>query len=549
MLKQLHVQNFALIDDLQMDFLPGLSALTGETGAGKSIILESLYLLFGKRSDATMIRHGMSKAHVMGIFELSKLKQEELGLPEIIKVERDIDLQGRHIMKINDEPTTLARIKDVMLSMGSIHSQTETMSLFERSYYLELIDQTDVSKINEIKNQYLILRSNYLSKKKHHEELKLKKNQSIEKKSFLEYQVEELKAFNLQVDEKIMLDEKIEKLKNFDKIMSSLKLAHQSLENDVFSIDTIYDAAKALEKIGHLDKSYEEIHNRIEEAYYNLDDVKSLMYQTIEQLDFDEEEFNLMQERCFELVKIETKYQKSINELIDYLASIEEELMLITDYDAYLESSKKEVDKAFNEAYQLGLKLSDLRKKLAKKLASDVLIELKDLDLEKASFDIVFDDIKKDENSMLETGLDNVEFYISLNEGEPVKPLAKVASGGERARFMFALKSIYAKANHLSLLILDEIDIGISGKTASKVAQKMKKLSLDMQLIVITHLPQVAARATHHYGIKKQKENERMVTRIHQLSDMERIESVALMLSDEKITHYAIEQAKLLLEK
>ena len=549
MLKQLHVQNFALIDDLSMDFLPGLSALTGETGAGKSIILESLHLLFGKRSDATMIRHGMNKAHVMGIFELTKQKQEELDLPEVIKVERDIDLQGRHMMKINDEPTTLARIKDVMLAMGSIHSQTETMSLFDRSYYLELIDQVDMTKVSEIRNQYLILRSNYLSKRKHHEELKNKKNQSVEKKSFLEYQVEELKALNLQVDEKIVLDEKIEKLKNFDKIMNALKTGYQSLESDVFSLDTIYEAAKSLEKISHLDKNYEDMASRIRDAYYNLDDVKSEMYQTIEQLDFDEEEFNFMQERSYELVKIETKYQKTINELIDYLHEIEEELMLITDYDQYLESSKKEVDHAFNEAFQSGLKLSELRKKLAKKLATDVLIELKDLDLEKASFEVLFDDIQKDESFMQETGLDNVEFSISLNEGEPRKPLAKVASGGERARFMFALKSIYAKANHLSLLILDEIDIGISGKTASKVANKMKKLSESMQLIVITHLPQVAARATHHYGIKKQKENERMVTRIHKLSDMERIESVALMLSDEKITHFAIEQAKLLLEK
>lgn len=549
MLKQLHVQNFALIDDLSMDFLPGLTALTGETGAGKSIILESLHLLFGKRSDATMIRHGMSKAHVMGIFELTKSKQEELSLPEIIKVERDIDLQGRHLMKINDEPTTLARIKDIMLAMGSIHSQTETMSLFDRSYYLELIDQVDIQKVSEIRNQYLILRSNYLTKKKHHEELKNKKNQSIEKKSFLEYQVEELKAFNLEVDEKITLDEKIEKLKNYDKIMNALKNGYQSLESDVFSLDTIYEAAKQLEKISHLDKAYDDMASRIKEAYYNLDDVKSQMYQTIEQLDFDEDEFNFMQERSFELIKIETKYQKSINDLIDYLHEIEEELMLITDYDQYLETSKKEVDSAFNQAFQSGLKLSELRKKLAKKLSSDVLIELKDLDLEKASFDIVFDEITKEESFLQETGLDNVEFYISLNEGEPVKPLAKVASGGERARFMFALKSIYAKANNLSLLILDEIDIGISGKTASKVANKMKKLSDTMQLIVITHLPQVAARATHHYGIKKQKENERMVTRIHKLSDMERIESVALMLSDEKITHFAIEQAKLLLEK
>jgi DNA repair protein RecN (Recombination protein N) len=549
MLKHLHVQNFALIDDLDMDFLSGMSALTGETGAGKSIILESLQLLFGKRSDATMIRYGEQKAHVKGVFVLSRDKQASLSLPEVIEVERDIDKEGRHLMKINGEVTTLSRIKEVMTALGSIHSQTETMSLFDKSYYLELIDQVDIKKIDELKNQYLLLRSDYLAKKKHHESLKEKKHQSIEKKSFLEYQLEELKAFNLTVDEKVHLDEKIAKLKNYDKIMSSLKSGYQALESDIFSIDTIYDAAKYMEKIAHLDPSYQEMADRLTESYYNLDDVKSLMYQQIESLDFDEDEFNQMQERSYELVKIETKYQKTINELILYLKEVEEELLLITDYDHYLETSKKEVDACFKKAFDQGLKLSDYRKKLAKKLASEVLVEVKDLDLEKASFDIVFDDILNAESSLQETGLDSLDFFISLNEGEPVKPLSKVASGGERARFMFALKAIYAKANQLSLLILDEIDIGISGKTASKVAQKMKFLSQTMQLIVITHLPQVAARATHHYGIRKQKENERMVTRIHKLTEMERIEQVALMLSDEKLTHFAIEQAKLLLEK
>ena len=549
MLTHLHVQNFALIDDLDMDFLPGMSALTGETGAGKSIILESLQLLFGKRSDATMIRYGESKAHVKGSFVLSKEKQTLLGLPERIDVERDIDKEGRHLMKINGEQTTLSRIKEVMTSIGSIHSQTETMSLFDRSYYLELIDQVDQVKIDELKNTYLMLRSNYLTKKKHHESLKEKKNQSLEKKSFLEYQVEELKAFHLEVDEKIQLDEKIEKLKHHDKIMTSLKTGYQALESETFSLDNIYEASKWMEKIQHLDPSYKDMAERLSEAYYNLDDVKSLMYQTIESLDFDEDEFNLMQERSYELVKIEHKYQKSINELIDYLKEIEEELLLTTDYDHYLESSKKDVELHFSKAYEQGLKLSEFRKKLAKKLSTDVIKELKDLDLEKATFDIIFDHVSKEETALQESGLDSVDFYISLNEGEPVKPLSKVASGGERARFMFALKSIYANANQLSLLILDEIDIGISGKTASKVAQKMKSLCQTMQLIVITHLPQVAARATHHYGIKKQKENERMVTRIQKLNEMERIESVALMLSDEKLTHFAIEQAKLLLEK
>ncbi len=549
MLTHLHVQNFALIDDLDMDFLPGMSALTGETGAGKSIILESLQLLFGKRSDATMIRYGESKAHVKGSFMLSKEKQNLLGLPEKIDVERDVDKEGRHLMKINGEMTTLSRIKEVMTSIGSIHSQTETMSLFDRSYYLELIDQVDQVKIDELKNTYLMLRSNYLTKKKHHESLKEKKNQSLEKKSFLEYQVEELNAFNLEVDEKIQLDEKIEKLKHHDKIMTSLKTGYQALESETFSIDNIYEASKWMEKISHLDASYKEMAERLSEAYYNLDDVKSLMYQTIDSLDFDEDEFNLMQERSYELVKIEHKYQKTINELIDYLKEAEEELLLITDYDHYLESSKKEVELHFSKAYEQGLKLSEYRKKLAKRLATDVIKELKDLDLEKATFDIIFDQVSKEESALQETGLDSVDFYISLNEGEPVKPLSKVASGGERARFMLALKSIYANANQLSLLILDEIDIGISGKTASKVAQKMKSLCQTMQLIVITHLPQVAARATHHYGIKKLKENERMVTRIQKLNEMERIESVALMLSDEKLTHFAIEQAKLLLEK
>lgn len=549
MLKRLHIENFALIDDLTMDFLPGLSALTGETGAGKSIILESLQLLFGKRSDATMIRHGETKAYVLGEFELPLEKQESLGLPKSIIVEREIDQSGRHQMKINGENVTLSRMKDVMTSIGSIHSQTETMQLFDKSYYLELIDQVDIKETENLLGLYMVLRSNYLDKKKKADELKNKKHQSLEKQSYLEYQVEELKGLNLQPNERMHLDEQIEKLKNHDKIMASLRNSYQLLDGETFEVDHIYDAAKALEKINHLDPLYQNMSERLTQSYYDIDDVKSTLYQTIEALDFDEEAFNRMQERSYELIKIEQKYQKTINQLIDYLHDIEEELLMITDYDAYIEQAKKDVDVAFQKAYQQGIKLSNYRKKLAKKLSQDVLTELKELDLEKASFEIVFDPIKEDPLSLLENGLDTIDFFISLNEGEPIKPLTKVASGGERARFMFALKSIYAKANHLSLLILDEIDIGISGKTASKVASKMSALSEQMQLIVITHLPQVAARATHHYGIRKIKEKTRMVTRIDHLTDDERIEHVALMLSDEKLTHYAIEQAKLLLRK
>jgi len=549
MLKSLKVSHFALIDDLEIEFNSGLTALTGETGAGKTIILESLHLLFGKRSDQQMIRYGESKAVVVGTFTLQKDKQEQLGLNEEITIRREIDSNSRHVMKINDEVVTLNRLKEVMSILGNIHSQNDSMTLFDRSYYLTFIDQVDAQKVEELLNHYLIKRSKYIDQKKAFEQLKNKKEQSLEKESFLAYQIKELEGYNLVPDEKIHLEEELNKLKNYDKIMNELQNAYQFLDGDVYQIDHIYDASNALDKIKHLDENYQDMAERLSSSYYEIDDVKSRIYHDIEGLDFDQDRFNLMQERHYELIKIEQKYQKEINDLIDYYHDIKKELLMITDYDEYIKEARKELEEAFSDAYNAGLKLRELRQRLSKRLSKDMIEELKDLDLEKASFDIVFDEIEKDEKALLETGLDQVEFMISLNEGEPIKPLAKVASGGERARFMFALKSIYAKSNQLSMLVLDEIDIGISGKTAAKVAQKMSELSKDMQLIVITHLPQVAAKADHHYGITKHKENNRMVTHITKLNLDQRIEMIGMMLSDEKLSHFAIEQAKMLLKK
>jgi DNA repair protein RecN (Recombination protein N) len=304
-----------------------------------------------------------------------------------------------------------------------------------------------------------------------------------------------------------------------------------------------------LDKISHLDASYQSLQERLSNAYYELDDIKSLLFQALEDLDFDEESFNQLQDRSYELDKIETKYHKSEDELIDYLIEIEEAYRMITDYDNLLEESQKSVQKAFEVALQSGKKLSSLRKKLAKEFEKEILNQLKDLDLDKASFEVLFENQAVTPSILTEQGIDAIEFMISLNEGEPIKPLAKVASGGERARFMFSLKALDALRNELSMLILDEIDIGISGKTAAKVAKKMKELSKLMQLIVITHLPQVAARADHHYEIIKIKEDDRMVTRISHLDLNKRIEAIALMLSDEKLSTYAIEQAKMLLDK
>lgn len=547
MIRSLKVSHFALIEDLEITFDDGLTALTGETGAGKTIILESLHLLFGKRSDQTMIRYGEQKAVVIGEFELTTDQQEYLGLNQFITVRRDVDASGRHQMKINDETVTLNKLREIMLTLGDIHQQNDSMTLFDKSYYLSFIDQVDQHKIDAIQNTYLIRRSNYIDKKNAFTKLKNKKQESVEKQSFLEYQIKELESYQLIPDEKKNLEEELNKLKNYDKIMNQFHEAYQYLDSESHQIDHIYEAALSLEKIKDIDQAYHDMFDRLSSSYYEIDDVKSILYQQIENLDFDQEHFNFMQQRHYDLEKIEQKYQKDINDVIDYMHEIKKELLMITDFDQYLKEAQKEVDDAFDKAFEVGLKLSALRKKLAKKLASEMIEELKDLDLDKSIFDIIFEPIDKLETQLLESGLDQVEFMISLNEGEPVKPLSKVASGGERARFMFALKSVYAKANRLSMLVLDEIDIGISGRTAAKVAQKMKDLSKDMQLIVITHLPQVAAKADHHYGIHKIKENQRMVTHINRLDMNERIEMIALMLSDEKLSHFAIEQAKMLL--
>ena len=549
MIKALRVQNFALIDDLDMTFETGLSALTGETGAGKSIILESLNLLFGKRSDAQMIRHGSSKAMVFGVFELNQDQMERLQLPKTIEVEREIDGNGRHSMKLNQESVTLSRLRDVMTSIGSIHSQNETMTLFDKSYYIDFIDQMNQSETDKLRNEYLFSRENYISLDKKDKNLRAKKAESLEKAEFYEFQIQELKNLRLVRGEKKDILEKIEKMKHHDRILQSLREANQVFTEDVMSIDLIYQASKMLDKISHLDASYQSLQERLSNAYYELDDVKSLLFQALEDLDFDEESFNQLQDRSYELDKIETKYHKSEDELIDYLIEIEEAYRMITDYDNLLEESQKSVQKAFEVALQSGIKLSSLRKKLAKEFEKEILNQLKDLDLDKASFEVLFENQPVTPSILTEQGIDAIEFMISLNEGEPIKPLAKVASGGERARFMFSLKALDALRNELSMLILDEIDIGISGKTAAKVAKKMKELSKVMQLIVITHLPQVAARADHHYEIVKIKEDDRMVTRIFHLDLNKRIEAIALMLSDEKLSTYAIEQAKMLLDK
>ena len=545
MLLSLNVKDFALIEDIAINFKEGLTVLTGETGAGKSIILESLSLIFAKRSDQEMIRHGRDKAIVEASFKLSKELQTFFDLSEVITIKREIDISGRHRIYLNEKTITLGYLKQLTDKIGSIHSQNDLYQLLDQELYLGFIDQMEPNTTNNLISKYLLKRSDYLDALKHLEKLKKKEVMELEQKEFLEYQLKELNAYNFLENEKEELVNNINQLKNFDKIASNIKESLENFEN--INIDLIYATAKNIEDISKYDQEYLEKKEKLNDIYYELADIKSFINNKQYALDFDQNEFDLMQERLYEIERLEKKYKKDFNELIIYIDEIKERIELIDNYDGFIEKYQNKVDKLELDTKNAGLTLRKTRMKLAKIFEKEVIRELKDLDLENTKFNIEFNEDEK--VSFKEDGIDQVEFYISLNEGEPIKQLSKVASGGERARFMFAIKTIYAKQNNLSLLVLDEIDIGISGKTAAKMANKMQNLSRDLQLIVITHLPQVAARANTHYGINKSLVNNRMQTTIKELTESERIEMIALMLSDESLSHFAIEQAKMLLKK
>lgn len=547
MLKHLEVKNFALIDDLNIDFSDGLTAITGETGSGKSILLESLQLLFGKRSDAEYIRTGTTKAVVSGRFILKNETSSLLSTQKDITIVREIDASGRHVVKLNDEVITLARLRQITNHIGLIHGQNDTYQLLDKTTYVSFIDQVDVDKTQELLQKYLLKRSSYLEGLEAFKNLENKKQETLERADFLKFQINELKSYNLVLGEKETLDEQVKRLKNYDSILQALKFTYETLNGQLFQTDLLFDAYKQMDKITAYDHTLSETTKLLEESYYNLEEANKQVEQALSSLDFDSNAFNQYQERLYELSKIETKYAKTNDELVIYLEKITDELAMSEDYDGYIKKAKEKLDKQYDEAYKLGEALSIHRKKIALKLEKELTQALKLLDLDKAQFKIEFEPLKP-KMTLGEDGLDSVEFMISFNEGEPLKPLAKVASGGEKARFMFSLKSLYAVNSNLSLLVFDEIDIGISGKTATKMANVMLKHASDLQMIVITHLPQIAAKANHHYSIYKTFSDQRMETKINILDDDARILSIAGMLSDDEITPFAIEQAKQLLK-
>lgn len=560
MLKKLFVKNFAIIEDLKIEFNQGMTVLTGETGAGKSLLIDTIQLLLGGRADTDMIRYGESQATIVGSFSCHNEKihtyLKDMSIPfedNVLEIKREIKITGKNNIFINGINVSLMILKNIAIHLADLHVQNDTYKLFQAENYLDFIDPKEDTVFNNLMNKYTMSLAKYQDHYKTYQYIIKNQNKTKEKLEFLKYEIEELKALNLSEDIDIKLEEEIKKLRNFDKIFQNLSEAHHHLENEVFSIDAIYDAATNFGKISEYSEEYQGLKEKLTDIYYVLDETKNIIAKDLRNMDFDEDELNTLEEQHLRIEKAKAKYKKNVKELILYLNEITLQVDMVEDYDYILQEKYDLLGQAYKNLCDNGRTISDYRRKLALIIEKSIIKECQELELAEIDFKIEFEEIELNDplqsSLFTEYGFDKVDFKISLNKGEPRKSLSKVASGGEMSRIMLAFKTYFAKTSKLELMVFDEIDTGISGVAAAQIAKKMKQISLTTQVLCITHLPQVAAIGDYHYFIYKVLEGDRTKTHLDILEYDDRIEQLAIMLSGNKISKYALEHARELLVK
>lgn len=558
MLKKLVVKNMAIIEDLTINFDSKMTVLTGETGAGKSLIIDTISLLLGARADVDMIRYQEHMLMVMGVFDMNDelidiFKKYDIPVFDDITILREIYDNSRNIIKINNKGINLTILKIIGNHLADIHVQNDTYRLFDPENYLLLLDPKDDPKFADIFSDYTKALYDYLEEIKNYEHVLNGQKNAIKQLEFLKYESEELTSLNLEDNIDEVLEEQIAKLVNFDKIHNGLTEAYNLLENEAPILDNIYEASKALKSIQGYDKMFASYSKKLMDCYYQIDEIKTDVYHQVSNLDYDEEELNFLTSRLNEINKAKDKYKMSVFELIDHLKKINMEIEMATNYDELLKTIQNECKIKYDKITLASQALTAYRKDLAKQLEFAIENECKELDLEDISFKIEFNNPNYndylDKSIFLPSGVDVINFMISLNKGEPLKPLHKVASGGEMSRLMLAFKSYFSKKHNVSLMVFDEIDTGVSGATAKKIAVKMHQIAADTQVLCITHLPQVAAIGDHHKHIYKILDGERTITQIKDLDYNGRVEEIAFMLSGDKLSLYALEHAKSLLKQ
>lgn len=556
MLTNLHIQNFAIIDAIDIDFKKGLTVITGETGAGKSLIIDAISLLIGSRSSSTVVRSDASKAIIEGTFEglndeiYQTLNELDIDtFDDTIVLRRDIYANGKSVFRINGVSVSLNDIVKVSLNLVDIHIQNDNLRLFNPKNYLSFIDD---SIIIDLVKDYQKCLNEYLLKLKKYQNLINKKEEITNNIDYLSFQLEELKKANLKVGEVENLEEELKYLNNYEVIYQNLHNIKEIIKDNNIR-ENLYLILDYLKKLKQLSPNYLETFETIENAYYNLEDLENTVSSDLNHLEFDENRLNEINVRLNDLNRLMRKYHRNIDELISFRDDLAKEIDNVENFDVYLVDLEKEIKILFIDLKNKAIEISNKRKISAANLKEDILITLKDLLLDKVQLEFKFEQNEFndhfDSSVFTKTGIDNVDILISFNPGEMLKSLSKTASGGEMSRVMLAIKKHLFVNKGLSTVIFDEIDTGVSGLAANGVAKKLSEMSKSMQVFSITHLPIVASFADQHLFVSKDVIDGKTLTKVEELSFDERINVLAEMISPSDETGKAKEVAKSMILK
>ncbi|MEE6727844.1 DNA repair protein RecN [Pediococcus acidilactici] len=553
MLLELSIKDFAIIEKLDASFRQRMTVLTGETGAGKSIIIDAVGLLAGGRGSVDFVRTGADKAVLQGVFDIAEIANtktvlEELGIEPTndLVITRELHKTGRSVCRVNGTIVNLNSLKKVGQTLIDIHGQNEHQELMDSDKHLSLLEQFDYATIADTKQRYQRAFKEYTKLNRRLNQSLKNEHEWNQRVDMLQFQVDEIKAANLSEGEDEELEKRRDQLVNFQSISDALATSFQVLESEegVSATDQIGNVMQEMQGIADYDEEYEQIADEVQNAYYSLEDVTNRVRSAIDSMEWNPPELDEVEQRLETIRQLKKKYGNSIAEILNYLAGIEKELAEMTGAGQNLDDLAAEVDRRFQETKQLGTQLTNLRQQMALKLEQAVREQLAGLYMEKTQFKVQFNS----KNTPELDGLDDVEFLIQPNPGEDLKPLAKIASGGELSRIMLALKTIFARNEGVTSIIFDEVDTGVSGRVAQAIADKIHEISNHSQVLCISHLPQVAARADYQLHVAKKVVKGRTMTNLTVLDDEGRVNEIAKMLAGVDLTELSLEHARELLQ-
>ena len=549
MLERLHIKNIAVIDEAEIEFNKGFNVLTGETGAGKSIIIDSINMVLGERTSKNLIRNGEKKAVVEALFYISNSeiisRLDEMGIETddgMLLLYRDVNTDGKSVCKINGSMATASNIREIASMLINIHGQNDNQSLLTPSAHIDFLNS--YAKLSTELNAYRAEHKLVNELEESINNLQFDEREKERQTDLYSFQIDEINNANLTVGEDEKLAERKRFISSIGKIADVINSSHSALYGSERSVyDSISGVVNNLQSVAEYDDRLSEIYERLNSTAIELDDIIYQIRDYRDSMEFDESEIDQIETRLDTINNLKRKYGNTIEDILTYRDEISEKLNRFFKSDEEINRLQKELDIAKIARKELASKLTDTRKKASVELSTKICNELADLDMSKVRFEVEIKECEYNKN-----GCDSVEFLISVNAGEPLKPLSKIASGGEMSRIMLAIKSIFSDTDPVDTLIFDEIDTGVSGRAAQKIAEKINKISSNKQILCITHLAQIAAMADTHYLIEKAVEDNRTFTKVSPLDDNLRKNELARIIGGAQITDTTVKAAAEMIE-